>query len=345
MYSPDRAIPILNQIFLILTAALVFGLGLRHFDGRVAWVALMSFVATQLVWEFSLTGLSTSLLMFLVTALIFCALEIYAVGEACTEDIDRSFLLAWVWALLLGLLLAAACLTRLSLLCLILPLAILLARMPRANYLLIFFVVIIAIGAVCPWYWHLYKVSGNPFGSTMTTLLYGEENYTDNQIYRTASIPSYQSLLSDAPGKEYTGFRWHLEHAWGLLGCNPLILLFAASILHRFKRPKVLVLHWFLIGSSALIVAVISLGVNKPEALDQLNTVVVLFPCMLVIGSAFFFLLLDRLELQSWILDCLVAAALLFVNALPMLLTLTNPPNQPLPPARHPRHHPIRPAR
>jgi 4-amino-4-deoxy-L-arabinose transferase-like glycosyltransferase len=105
----------LNQILLILTAALVFGLGLRHFDNRVAWVALISFVATELVWAFSLTGLSTSLLMFLVTAVIFCALEIYSVGEACFESTETSFLPAWGWAILLGLLLAAACLTRFSL--------------------------------------------------------------------------------------------------------------------------------------------------------------------------------------------------------------------------------------
>jgi hypothetical protein len=339
MYAPDRFIPVLNQILLFLTAGLVFGLGLRHFDDRVAWVALISFVVTGLVWEFSVTGLSTSLLMFLMTGAIFCALEIYAVGEACLEDPDHPFLMAWVWALLLGVLFAAACLTRLSLLCLLLPLLILLSRMPRASYSLVFLVALIVLGAVCPWFWHLYKVSGNPFGSAMTALIYGQDNFTGDQIYRGTSIPGYESLLGDALGKEFTGLRWHLEHAWELLGYNPLIVFFAVSVLHRFKRPKVLALQWFLVGSTALIIAVISLGVNKPQALDQLNTVAVLFPCLLVVGSAFFFLMLDRLELQAWQLNSLVALGLLFINAIPMALTLTNPSPQPycfppyLPPA------------
>jgi hypothetical protein len=37
--------------------------------------------------------------------------------------------------------------------------------------------------------------------------------------------------------------------------------------------------------------------------------VVVLFPCLLVVGSAFFFLMLDRLELQAWLLNWLVVFA------------------------------------
>lgn len=324
MYGPDHCIPILNQILLLFTAGLVFALGVRHFDDRVAWVALISFVATEMIWEFSLTGLSTSLLMFLVTGVIFCALEIHAVGEACFESTDRSFLPAWVWALVLGVLLAAACLTRLSLLCLLVPMAVLLSRMPRANYPLIFLVILFVIGAVCPWFWHMDKVSGNPLGSTMTALIYGQDNYTGDQIYRATSIPSYESLLSDALGKEYVGFRWHFEHAWELLGYNPLVILFAVSVLHRFKRPQVLALHWFLVGSAGIIIAVTSLGVNKPQALDQLNTVAVLFPCLLVVGSAFFFLMLDRLELQSWLLNWLVVFAMLFINAIPMALTLTD---------------------
>jgi len=339
MYAPEICIPVLNQILLILTAGIVFGLGLRHFDQRVAWVALVSFVATETVWAFTLTALSTTFLMFLVTAITFCALEIYAVGESCFESTLRSFLPAWIWGALLTLLLSAACLTHLSLLCLLLPLMILLSRMPSASYFLVYTIAALTLLAVAPWFWHLYNVSGNLLGSNCTALIYGDDNYTGNQIYREISIPIYESLLRDALGKIYTGYRWHFEHAWELLGYNPLIVLFAVSALHRFKRPKVLVLHWFLIGSAFMIMAVNSLGVNKPQALDQWNAVVVLMPGMLVVGSAFFFVMLDRLELQAWILDSLVVFTMLFINAIPLALTLTESDPQPycfppyLPPA------------
>jgi hypothetical protein len=77
MYSPDRWIPLLNQSFMLLTAILVFGLGLRHFDDRVAWVALISFVATELVWHYQPDRSFDQLVdVPRHRVLIFCALEI-----------------------------------------------------------------------------------------------------------------------------------------------------------------------------------------------------------------------------------------------------------------------------
>jgi 4-amino-4-deoxy-L-arabinose transferase-like glycosyltransferase len=327
IYSPDRWIPLLNQGFMLLSALLVFALGRRLFDDRVAWMSLVAFLGTDMVWHYTLTALSTSVLMFLVTAMLACALEIFCAGEACFENEDRSFAPGWLWGFAAALLLAAACLTRLPLLVLLVPLFVLLIAMPRASFLLFAVIALVVIGLVTPWFLHVSAVSGNPLGSNVPLLLYGQGDYAGNQIYCTTSIPSYEQLLRGAIKKQTTGFRWHFEHAWNLLGANPLILLFGASILHQFKRRRTQAFHWLLFGCALVLIAVNNLGSATPDAIGPWNTVVVLFPCMLVIGSAFFFILLDRLNLVIRILNPLIVTSTLALTVAPLMLTLTSPSN------------------
>ena len=72
LFGPDKFPIILNQIFLCLTAVLVFFVGLRLFDGRVAWLSVTSFLLTNLVWQYSITALSTSVLLFPLHCDHFC---------------------------------------------------------------------------------------------------------------------------------------------------------------------------------------------------------------------------------------------------------------------------------
>ena len=327
VYSGDRWIPLLNQAFLLMTAILVFALGRRLFDDRVAWMSIVAFLATDLVWHYTLTALSTSVLMFLVTAMLMCALEIVCVGEACFQNEDRSFAPAGFWTFAVALLLAAACLTRLHLLVLLIPLFVLLIAMPRANWLLVAVLALVVIGLVTPWFLRVNAISGNPLGSNSPLLLYGQGDYSGNQLYCTTSIPSYEKLFGNVSKKESVGFRWHFEHAWNLLGSNPMILFFGASILHQFKRRRTQLFHWLLFGSVLVLVAANNLGSATPDALGPWNTVVVLFPCMLVIGGAFFFILLDRLNLQMRLLHNLIVTTTLVLTVMPLMLTLTTGSN------------------
>ena len=323
MYSGDRWIPLLNQSFMLLTAVLIFALGRRLFDDRVAWMSMVAFLGTELVWHYTVTALSTSVLMFLVTATLMCALEICCVGEACFENEDRSFTPAWLWGFATALLLAAACLTRLHLLVLLIPLFVLLMVMPRGNLLLFAALALVVIGLVAPWFLHVNAVSGNPLGSNVPLLLYGEGDYAGNQIYCTTSIPHYERLFRAAGKKETSGFRWHFEHAWDLLGSNPFILLFGASILHQFKRRRTRLFHWLLFGCALVLIAANNLGSASPDALGPWNTLVVLLPCMVVIGCAFFFILLDRLNLQMKLVRNMVVTIALALTGMPLTLTLT----------------------
>jgi 4-amino-4-deoxy-L-arabinose transferase-like glycosyltransferase len=325
LYSGDKLIPMLNQLFMFLTAILVFALGRRLFDDRVAWLSIVAFLGTDLVWHYSITALSTSFLMFLVTAALMCILEVFCVGEACFNDEDRSFGPAWVWGFAAAFLLVAACLTRLHLLVLLVPLFLFLLIMPRGSFLLYAAIALIVIGMVTPWFIHENNVSGNPLGSNFTLVLYGQGDYVDNEIFCTTSIPSYEHLFGYAFKKEATGFRWHFEHAWNLLGCNPLIFLFGASILHHFKRRRTRLFHWLLFCSALALIVVNNLGSATPDPLGPWNALILLYPGMVVIGAAFFFILLDRLDVQMRLLQNLIVTSTVAFIILPLVLTLTNP--------------------
>ncbi len=326
-FSGERWIPVLNQGFMLLTALLVFALGRSLFDDRVAWISLVAFLSTELVWRYTSTALSTSVLMFLVTAAVMCALEIYRVSEACFENENLSFASAWLWALAVGFLLAAATLTRLNLMVLLVPLFVLLILMPRGSLLLFAVIAVIVGGCVTPWFVHLNTVSGNPFGSNMPLLLLGEGEYSGNQIYCTATIPGYEQMFRDASRKEWTGFIWHFNHAWTLLGANPLILFFGASILHQFKRRRTRAFHWLVFGCAFVLVGANNLGSATPDDLGPWNVLVLLFPCMLVIGAAFFFILLDRLNLMIRLLQHLIVTTMMVFAVIPLVLTLVSPSN------------------
>jgi 4-amino-4-deoxy-L-arabinose transferase-like glycosyltransferase len=327
LYSPDRFIPFLNQVFMLLTALLVFALGHRLFDSRVAWMALIAFLGSDLIWHYSITGLSTSFLMFLVTGGLMCVLEIFCVGEECFANEDRSFGPAWLWALAAAILLGTACLTRLHVLVLLLPLFLFLLIMPRGSFLLYAVLALIVIGMVTPWFLHENAVSGNPLGSNFTLVLYGQTGYEGNQLFCQTSIPSYQHLFGSVVKKETSGFRWHFEHAWDLLGASPFILLFGASILHPFKRRRTRLFHWLLFCCVIALIAANSLASSNPEALGPWNVVIILFPCMVVIGSAYFFILLDRLAIQMQLLYQLIVVITIAFILTPLLLTLSNPGN------------------
>ncbi len=323
MYSGDRWIPPLNLIFLLLTGVLVYMLGIQLFDDRVAWFGVVAFFATNMLWQFSLTALSTSFLMFLVTAALYCVLQIFCISEECSESPDRSFTPAWISAIALSLLLTVACLTRLHLLVLLMPLLLLLIVMPRPSWVMWLVIFLVVLVGIAPWFWHVYKVSGRPLGSNASLLIYGADGYKENQIFCTTSIPSYERLFKNVSQKEYNGFLWNMEHGWQMLGANPIVLLFVASLLHAYKRRRAQMFQWFLVGSALVIIAANNVGVSNPEVIGQWNTLVVLLPGMVVMGSAFFFIQLDRLSLQVPLVNGMIVVFTLVITAAPLALALT----------------------
>jgi len=327
VYSGDRWIPPLNLIFMVLTGVLIYFISRELFDDRISWISVIMFFATDLIWQYSLTALSTSFLMFLVTAALFCLLHIFCAAENCFESEEKSFVPAWLWAIPLCLVLAATCLTRLHLLVLLLPIFVLLVVMPRPSWFMAILIALTVLCFVAPWFWHAYKISGSPLGSNASLLVYGLEGYKGDQIFCGSTIPKYESLFRNLSEKETSGFLWHLGHFWLLLGNNPMILLFFASLTHAYKRRRAQMFQWFLAGTSVALVAANNVGVAEPEALGPWNTLVLLFPGMIIIGTAFFFIQLDRLNLQVRLLNSIIVVMMVTFTGTPMAISALSSSN------------------
>lgn len=324
-YVADRPIPALNQIFVIFTGGLMFILGLRLFDERVAWTGMIGFYLTNLVWQYSVTALPACALMFFFTIILIAASELYLKGELRARGESIPFWPGWLWALLISIVLGLACLARLDLVVLVLPLAIFLGLVPEGSKLVIPLLLLVVAGMTVPWFWQMYKITGCLIGSNLPLLHYGAEGHEGNQVYCTLAAPNYNQLFKDIAGKQVLGFSWSFSHMWELLGANPLVLLFFASILHHFKRGRAQAIRWLLVGCGLAIILATSCGSPKPAAVDPWNGLVVLLPGILVVGSAFLFILIDRLSIELWTINTAIVVAVLILASSAMISVLLDP--------------------
>src|SRR5258708_717598 len=71
-YKPDFVIAIFNQVLMLINVVLVFFLARKLFDPAVAWFSTVLILGTELLWRFSVSGLSTNLFFVSFTGLLLC---------------------------------------------------------------------------------------------------------------------------------------------------------------------------------------------------------------------------------------------------------------------------------
>ena len=72
IYPPDFWISLFNQFIFLIMVVMVFFLARQLFDSTVAWTSSAVFLGTDLLWRFSISGLSTMLAMLIFLALAWC---------------------------------------------------------------------------------------------------------------------------------------------------------------------------------------------------------------------------------------------------------------------------------
>jgi hypothetical protein len=320
--SGDKWVPFLNQAFILLTAGVMFFLGLRLFDERVAWISPIVLLFSDFVWRYSITATPICLLMLLMTVVLFGLEEIYRIGEPVLEEGEKPSL-GWAWLIVpvLAVLLGAMILLCLPLMVMTLPLVGWLLLMPRTNWLFApIFAGIVAL-LVAPWFFHWYSVCGNALGSNLTWGLLGQGGYLGNEIFCSEFIPAWDTMFGASGGKEYNGFYYYFQHGWELLGSSPMVLLFATSLLHEFRRKRVRSLQWLVVVLALVIIAMTNLADAKPVPVGSWNLVVVLVPAMIMIGTAFFFVLLDRMATQLRLLTATLVVGMLALCLAPVAIS------------------------
>jgi hypothetical protein len=334
-YKSDFVISLFNQaLFLVLIIA-VFFWARRLFDPAVAWLSAVLLLGSELFWRFTVSGLSTMLLMLIFMALVWFLTLIES--EAAEPKWGAKGLL--LPAALVGACVGIGALTRYSFGWLIVPVvAFLVLFGGTKRFTLALLVLVVFVGLMTPWLLRNYKISGMPFGTASFAILESTDLFPENRLERTLE-PDFSTFHLGIIWKKFVLNSREIVHTeLPRLGGTWLTAFFLVGLLLPFRKPALSRVRHFLL-MCLLILAVVQafgrtqLSADSPE-INSENLLVLVAPLVLVYGVSLFFLLLDQLALPEREWRYAVIGAFSLVACLPLLLAF-------LPPRRPPIDYPF----
>lgn len=325
VYTGDRIIALLSTIFFLLAVTVWYFVARVLFDPKLAALSMAAILLTDLMWQFSISGLPQMLMLFLFSCA--CWFTIKALGEGFPTQkegykylpIAAAFfalmtlthgLAFWIF---LGWFVFMAFLYRRM-------------KMPLLVALGVFLVIL------SPWLIRNYLVCGNPFGLNIYTALYAGQEI-ETSLMRSVN-PDFMQAARGIREKIKSGTLSQFSNLFGFLGLNILAASFFIAILHHFKSPTASLLRWCVLAMWVFAFAGMSVyGVNAaPISSNQLH--VLFIPLFIFFGIAFLMVLWNRLNFENALLSKIFAGVLLLLVSIPMLSTLflTTPARIPWPP-------------
>jgi hypothetical protein len=331
-YQPDFLIAVFNQILLVATIALTFLIARKLFDASVAWLAAILTIGCELLWRFSVSGLSTMLLLVIFLGLAWCVLKIEETAREPQPRLNRLLGLAATAGLLMGV----GALTRYAFGWTIIPLLvflILFSGQKRVLYALV------ALGAfaivLTPWIIRNFMVSGTPFGTAGFAAAEGTFLFPQFQLER-AIHPDFGHLLWLTPylRKLSANGQHILTNDLTRLGGSWATLLFWAGLLLSFRSVAVRRLRYFLLLCLGTFFVVQALGqtqlsVESPDVNSE-NLLVLLAPLVFIYGVGLFFTLLEQMNLPVPQLRYPILAGFAVLSCLPMIFVMLPPKTSPV---------------
>jgi 4-amino-4-deoxy-L-arabinose transferase-like glycosyltransferase len=335
VYEPNMFIVVLNQALFWWGALLVFRLTLQWFDRSAAWVAAILFVLTDLYWRFTMSGLSTILVMDWVLLLVWLLSRL---ERDSRENVGagRQFSLALAVGAVTGL----AALTCYSMAWLIVPVLVFVGRVVVGRRLALVITVAAAFALlVTPWMVRNMALSGLPFGTATLAALEGTEVFPADTLERSLA-PSFASEPGDAGGmfwqviyKAVPNLREILVNSLPRMGGNWMWAFFLAGLLVRFQNVNLSRVRWFVVGALALMIPVQAvvqthLSTGSPEVNSE-NLLVCFSPLVLIFGVGLFFVLLESWQLPTPLLRVAAIGGFVALISLPLLLAVLPPRPRP----------------
>jgi len=328
-YQPEVLIALFNQALLVVAIVLVFRLASRLFDDYVAWISALVLAGTDLFWRFSVSGLSTILLVVIFLGLFWCLVLM----EQAARERQRSGSWWGMMAGLTGVIVGLGALTRYSFGWMILPVLgfwVIYFGQRRSMLCLVGFVSFAAV--VTPWLARNYTVSGTLFGTSGYAIV--QNTLSGDRLERSLVPHLGDSLVHDCVQKLLLNVGGMLQNELPKLGGSVTTVFFLVGLMVPFVNVGLNRMRIFLLGSLAILIVVQALGqthlsTDSPE-INSENLLVLPAPLIFMYGVGLYSLLLDRLELPSVQLRHLVTGLLLVAASAPLIFLLLPPREFPL---------------
>jgi hypothetical protein len=331
-YQPDFQIAVFNEVLLLVVVVLTFFLARKLFDVNVAWLAALLTIGCELLWQFSVSGLSTLLLMVIFLGLTWCVLRI---EEMVREPQPRP---NWLLGLALasGVLTGVGALTRYAFGWTIIPVALFLFFFSGQRRVLH---TLAALGAfvvvLIPWVIRNYAVSGTPFGTAGFAIVEGTGLFPRFQLERSVHPDLTHALWLKLYVTKLLGNAHDiLVNDLPRLGGSWASILFLAGLLLGFRGMAVRRMRYFLLMCLGTFIVVQALGQtqlsNESPAVNSEDLLVLLVPLVFCYGVSFFFTFLEQMKLPVLQLRYAVIAVFAALSCLPMIFTLVSPKASPV---------------
>lgn len=324
IYQPDFLIALFNQLLLFVAIALTFFIARKLFDSSVAWLSAILLFGCNLLWRFSVSGISTMLLLDIFLALTWCILKTEAAARESQPNQKRLLQLAIAAGILTGL----GALTRYAFGWVIIPVAVFLILFGGQRRA---FHTVVAIGVflvlLTPWIVRNYIVSGTPFGTAGYAVVEGTFLFPRFQLERSLHPDLGHALwLRPYLQKLADGSRDILENGLLRLG-GWASAFFLAGLLLQFRSAAVQRMRYFLLLCLGVFIIVQSLGKTylsdlSPDVNSE-NLLVLLAPLMFIYGVSLFFTLLEQITLPAIQLRYVIMTIFVAVCCLPMIFALS----------------------
>jgi hypothetical protein len=318
VYAPEQWVIIpLCHLFTLLTAVLVLLVAFHLFDRRIAFLAVTVYLLSDTVWSDSISGLNIPMVMFLSTAAWYaalCAMTRYEEGASKPR---------WILLLAVSLVFCAlAFLTRYAAVVLVPGIAVFIGFSIRpkgwawAAAFAIAFLVLIT-----PWLARNQMVSGGPLGLAPYTALDNAGPYESGTLERSITpTVSIGKTVAELQTKGLVGLAKIYNGGLRSLGDGLFISLFLTAFFYRFVRPPVHRFRWCFALSMLLLVLIASVFAESTVRLLH-----IFWPLIIIYGLAFFFILLDRLQLRVRLYNLGVTILFIALAALPLVFTMAPP--------------------
>jgi hypothetical protein len=311
IYSGDKAIATMSILLFIGSVAMLFFTARRLFDQRLALLVCGLVLLCETMWQYSLSGLPQSLLMFLFNSTVY--LLVRAVEAQHRDESPLKWLvaagagfglLALTHALTLWIFVAA------------LIIAAFFFR-PRGWSALI----MLAVCAVVylPWLIRTFVICGNPGGVAIYSIFNGVGR-SEWGWMRRLDFDASSVGLGAFRDKITTGLVSQTAHLFEYFGLSVVALVFFVSLLHAFKKTETAAIRWIILamwGGAVFGMAMYGISEEQGVAANQLHLIFV--PLMTCYGLAYLLVQWNRLSLNFPFARTSFIVLLYLLCALPMI--------------------------